>query len=75
MRSLEIISNMCDVTNSLLEIVKAQQTAIEQSKIEQSVKEDLNRMRNDAVRELDIIEYHTRRAIDTDDGEPIGEGE
>lgn len=74
MRPLEIISRMCDVTNNLLEIVKAQQTAIEQSKIEQSVKDDLNRMCDDAVRELDVIEYHTRRVIDTDDGEPIEKG-
>ena len=74
MRPLEIISRMCDVTNNLLEIVKAQQTAIEQSKIEQSVKDDLNRMYDDAVRELDVIEYHTRRVIDTDDGEPIEKG-
>lgn len=65
---------MCDVTNNLLEIVRAQQTAIEQSKIEQSVKDDLSRMRDDVVRELDVIEYHTRRVIDTDDGESIEKG-
>lgn len=41
MSSLEIISRMCDVTNTLSDIVKKQQEIIEQSKIEEAVKADL----------------------------------
>lgn len=55
MSPLEIISRLCDVTENLSAIVKKQQTIIEQSKIEETVKE------------MDVLEYHMRRYCDTDD--------
>lgn len=41
MSPLEIISRLCDVTENLSAIVKKQQTIIEQSKIEETVKAEL----------------------------------
>ena len=67
MSPLEIISRMCDVTNTLSDIVKKQQEIIEQSKIEEAVKADLRQQVKEADRELDVIEYHSRRFCDTDD--------
>lgn len=67
MTSLEIISRLCDVTNSLSDIVKKQQEVIERSKVEEEVKEELRRMVAEVEREQDVIEYHTRRYCDTDD--------
>jgi hypothetical protein len=58
---------MCDVTTVLSDIVKKQQTIIEQSKIEETVKAELRQQVGEAERELDVIEYHTRRFCDTDD--------
>lgn len=67
MSPLEIISRMCDVTNTLSDIVKKQQKIIEQSKIEEAVKADLRQQVKEVDRELDVIEYHSRRFCDTDD--------
>lgn len=67
MRPLEIISRLCEVNETLLEIVKKQQEIIERSKIEEGVKEELRKMTEETDRELDVIEYHTRRFCDTDD--------
>lgn len=67
MTPLEIIARMCDVTNSLSDIVKKQQEVIERSKIEEEVKEELRKMVKETDRELDVIEYHSRRYCDTDD--------
>lgn len=67
MSPLEIISRMCDVTNVLSDIVKKQQTIIERSKIEEEVKAELRQSVKEAERELDVIEYHSRRYADTDD--------
>ena len=61
MSPLEIISRMCDVTNTLSNIVKKQQEIIEQSKIEEAVRADLRQQVKEADRELDVIEYHSRR--------------
>ena len=41
MSPLEIISRLCDVTETLSTIVKKQQTIIEQSKIEEAVRAEL----------------------------------
>ena len=71
MTTLEIISRLCDATNSLSEIVKEQQTIIEHSKIEEEVKAELRKQVRDAERELDVIEYHSRRYCDTDDIERV----
>lgn len=66
MSPLEIISRMCDVTNTLSDIVKKQQEIIEQSKIEEAVKADLRQQVKETDRELDVIEHHSRRFCDTD---------
>lgn len=67
MSPLEIISRMCDVINTLSDIVKKQQEIIEQSKIEEAVKADLRQQVKETDRELDVIEYHSRRFCNTDD--------
>lgn len=72
MSTLEIISRLCDVTTNLSEIVRKQQTIIEHSKIEESVKEELRQQVKETERELDVIEYHSRRICDTDDIEAFG---
>ena len=71
MTTLEIISRLCEVTNSLSDIVKKQQTIIEQSKIEEAVKADLRQQMKEADKELDVIEYHSRRFCDMDDIEEM----
>lgn len=55
------------MTNTLSDIVKKQQEIIEQSKIEEAVKADLRQQVKETDRELDVIEYHSRRFCDTDD--------
>ena len=72
MSPLEIISRLCDVTNTLSGIVKKQQETIERSKVEEAVKEELRQQVRETERELDVIEYHTRRICDTDDIEQFG---
>lgn len=72
MSSLEIISRLCEVTETLSEIVKKQQTIIEQSKIEEEVKEELRQQVKETDRELDVLEYRMRKLCDTDDVEAFG---
>lgn len=60
MSPLEIISRLCDVTETLSEIVKKQQTIIEQSKIEETVKAELGREIKETDREMDALEYGMR---------------
>lgn len=67
MRPLEIISHLCDVTETLSEIVKKQQTIIEQSKIEEAVKAELRNSIKDTENELDALECGMRNHCDTDD--------
>lgn len=67
MSPLEIISRLCDVTETLSEIVQKQQIIIEQSKIEESVKTELRGNIKDTDNELDALEYGMRRYCDTDD--------
>lgn len=74
MRTLELISRMCEAINLLSDIVKKQQTEIERSKVEESVKVELRQMVKEADDKLDILEYHSRRVIDTDDGELFEKG-
>lgn len=73
MRPLVIISEMCDIINMLSDIVKKQQTEIERSKVEESVKEELRAMVKEAEDKMDVNEYHLRHMVDTDDGENIEE--
>lgn len=67
MSPLEIISRLCDATENLSAIVKKQQTIIEQSKIEETVKAELRQDIKETDREMNVLEYHMRRYCDTDD--------
>lgn len=67
MSPLEIISRLCDVTENLSAIVKKQQTIIEQSKIEETVRAELRQEVEETDREMDVLEYHMRKYCDTDD--------
>lgn len=60
MSSLEIISGLCEVTETLSGIVKRQQTLIEQSKIEEALKEEFRNQVRDAEQELNALEYSMR---------------
>ena len=62
MSPLEIISRLCDVTENLSAIVKKQQTIIEQSKIEETVKAELRQNIKETDREMDVLEYGMRRS-------------
>lgn len=64
MSPLEIISRLCDVTENLSAIVKKQQTIIEQSKIEETVKAEIRQEVEETDREMDVLEYHMRRYCD-----------
>ena len=64
MSPLEIISRLCDVTENL---VKKQQTIIEQSKIEEVVRAELRQEVEETDREMDVLEYRMRKYCDTDD--------
>ena len=72
MTTLEIISRLCGITTDLSEIVRKQQETIERSKVEEAVKEELRQMVDGADREMDVMEYHLRRIVDTDDVEAFG---
>ena len=72
MTTLEIISRLCGIMSELSEIVRAQQENIERSKVEEEVKAELRQMVDGAERELDVMEYHLRRIVDTDDVEAFG---
>lgn len=72
MTTLEIISRLYGITSELSEIVRAQQENIERSKVEEEVKAELRQMVDGAERELDVMEYHLRRIVDTDDVEAFG---
>ena len=67
MSPLEIISGLCNVTEELADIVQKQQTAIEQSKIEETVKAELRHDIKRTDRKMDILEYNMSRYCDTDD--------
>lgn len=69
MSPFEIISRLCDVTNALSDIVKKQQEIIEQSKIEESIIAPIRDEIKRTDRELDIVEYYSRRYADTDNAE------
>ena len=73
MSNLAIISEMCEIINTLSDIVKKQQTEIERSKVEESVKEELRQMVKDADDRMDVNEYHLRRVVDTYSGESFEE--
>lgn len=63
MSPLEIISRLCDVTETLSAIVKKQQTIIEQSKIEEAVRVELRQEVEETDREMDVLEYHMQEIL------------
>lgn len=67
MSSIEIISRLCEVTETLSEIVKKQQIIIEQSQIDEEIKEEIRKQVKETDRELDVLEYRMRKLCDTDD--------
>lgn len=74
MSSLEIISRLCDVTETLSGIVKKQQIIIEQSKIEEAVKQELRQKIKETDKEMDVLDYGVRKYCDTGDIETTGFG-
>lgn len=67
MSSIEIISRLCEVTETLSEIVKKQQIIIEQSQIDEEIKEEIRKQVKETDRELDVLEHRMRKLCDTDD--------
>lgn len=60
---LEVVERLCNVTAALIEIVDAQAVIIEQSKIADYVKEELQNMRDEANKEFQSItaKYNDRK--------------
>lgn len=67
MSLLEIISKLCEVTEILSEIVKKQQIVIEQSKIEETIKRELQQNIKEADEKTNTLEYGMRKYYDVDD--------
>lgn len=67
MSLLEIISKLCEVTEILSEIVKKQQIVIEQSKIEETIKRELQQNIKEADEKTNTLEYGMRKYCDVDD--------
>ena len=72
MSLLEIISKLCEVTEILSEIVKKQQIVIEQSKIEETIKRELQQNIKEADEKTNTLEYGMRKYCDVDDKFPYG---
>ena len=67
MSLLEIISKLCEVTEILSEIVKKQQIVIEQSKIEETIKRELQQNIKEADEKTNTLESGMRKYCDVDD--------
>lgn len=52
---LETVERLCRVTSDLTSIINKQAVMIEQSNIEESVKQEMREMRESAIAELDCI--------------------
>lgn len=52
---LETVERLCRVTSDLTSIINKQAVMIEQSNIEESVKQEMREMRESAITELDCI--------------------
>lgn len=61
MGDYELIDRLCGVTTMLADIVKEQAAIIAQADMPDSVKEALEKKRDSADLELDVIEYNLRR--------------
>lgn len=73
MKPLEIVSELSGVVNDLYDLSKVQQAIIESAKIPESEKRSTRERLCNITDKLDIIEFHSRGVIDTDDGESISE--
>lgn len=58
---LEVVDMMCEVTDTMARIIRKQAELIERTKMEEAIREDLRRAREDADRQLGRIEYKLRR--------------
>jgi len=75
MTRLEIIDRLCQVSESLLQIIRKQGEIIERDRIENAAVAGIEPMMKEAEDELDAIEYALRKYCDTDDIEKeAGEG-
>lgn len=61
MGQYEIIDRFCEITTLMSEIIKKQAETIEQSKISNEVKAELEQMRSVIDERLDVIEYSLRK--------------
>ena len=60
---LEVIDNLCHVSNVLLSLVKKQAEIIAQEDIAKDIKDELDKELSSIEEELDLIEYKIRRRI------------
>ena len=61
MNSLEIICRLCDVIESMAQIVEKQQIEIRRAGVEQSVQKDIQAMINGADVKMSGLDCHLRR--------------
>ncbi len=58
---LEVVEMMCEVTETMAQVIRAQAEEIERAKMEEAVREELREMRAKADRQLDRTGYKIRR--------------
>lgn len=58
--SYVIVDRLCEATTQLLEIIKKQEEIIEQCRISDELHKELDDMKNDVDRKMDLIEYDLR---------------
>lgn len=58
--SYVIVDRLCEATTQLLEIIKKQEEIIEQCRISDELHKELDDMKNDVDKKMDLIEYDLR---------------
>lgn len=58
---LEVVDMLCSVTETMAQVVRKQAEALERAKVEETVREELKRQRDDVDRQMDRLEYRLRR--------------
>lgn len=58
---LEIIDMMCTVTETMAQVIREQAVMLERAKLEEEIREGLQKKRDDVDRQLDRIEFKMRR--------------
>lgn len=59
--TLEVVDMLCSVTEALAQIVRKQAEELERAKVEEAVREDLKRQRDNVDVQMDRLEYRLRR--------------